>query len=249
LISDPFIEVDPGFLPMNTLGNLFNAANPTNGTQIETFESGTNLYVYTYATTNGQQWFLNGQENEGGTLSPGTPAWLYNPSSIAFTNIFIGISPVGSQLTNSVFVGTNYLASILPEFGTLSSNLDYNPNVGDVVSLWNPVSQSFFAYTNTVSGWLPSQPSINLGYGFILTTAYTNEWVESLSSCGPWDSFIVTANPLWTDTGLTVSNNATISITASGLWTGGQGWVGPQGLTSNDLPRVLFLTYSVAHHE
>jgi hypothetical protein len=41
---------------------------------------------------------------------------------------------------------------------------------------------------------------------------------------------VVTAYPLWTDTGLTVHSNDTVNFPATGTWTGGGGaWCGPEG--------------------
>lgn len=52
---------------------------------------------------------------------------------------------------------------------------------------------------------------------------------EQLASMPTIISISVPANPLWTDTGLTVSNGDTVTITASGTWNYGAGPLGPDG--------------------
>jgi hypothetical protein len=132
-------------------------------------------------------------------------------------------------------LGTNYLGSLLPLSGAISSSLQYAPNAGDVVHLWSAHGIQFFnSYTNTNStagGWSPSQPGISVGEGFILDAAQTNVWVQDAYPCVWATNFIilVPAYPLWTDTGLSVESNGTITIIASGSWSGGQGPVGPRG--------------------
>lgn len=62
-------------------------------------------------------------------------------------------------------------------------------------------------------------------------------------------SVTVTANPLWTDTGLAITNGQMVSITATGSWTTGIGGsVGPDGDGSPCCNWDLFLMNPPAAH-
>jgi len=55
---------------------------------------------------------------------------------------------------------------------------------------------------------------------------------QAISAASASSAIVVTANPLWTDTGLIINNGNIVSITASGTWNGGFGGdVGPDGGT------------------
>ena len=45
-------------------------------------------------------------------------------------------------------------------------------------------------------------------------------------------SFVVTSDPLWTDSGMTVSSGQVLTFTASGTWNWGGGDIGPDGSAS-----------------
>ena len=126
--------------------------------------------------------------------------------------------------------GTNFVSSIVPWAGLLHSNLGFNPNNGDQVLLWTGSGYSTNTYS-TSTGWSHSEPSLNVGEGFVLVTGQTNLWVQSLSACQS-GLFVVPANPLWTDTGLTVTSNQVVSFPAAGTWNGGCEPCGPSGLST-----------------
>jgi hypothetical protein len=73
-----------------------------------------------------------------------------------------------------------------------NSALNFPANHGDQVLLWiNGTNKSYF-YTNICGGtnygtnwsWCPSEPVLELGQGFILTTTNTNNaWVQSAAPC------------------------------------------------------------------
>jgi hypothetical protein len=100
-------------------------------------------------------------------------------------------------LTNYITSGTNFLGSMLPLSGGLSTELKFPASHGDQVQLWVHLtgttnSLETFSYTNICEGtnygtnwsWCPSEPVLQLGQGFILTTTNTNNvWVQSSLPC------------------------------------------------------------------
>jgi hypothetical protein len=183
------------------------------------------------------------QPNGDNTLLPGGAEFFVNPTSDAAMVPFTGLIAPGVS-TKVISPGTNFVSSIVPQAGRIHSDLGYNPNNGDKVLLWNRTNYS----TNTYSGstWSLGEPSLNIGQGFLLVASQSNSWVQNFSFCQT-NLFLVTANPLWTDTGIHVNSNDTVTFNASGTWTGGQGYVGPGGLADGSTD--LFLTNTVANHD
>ena len=88
---------------------------------------------------------------------------------------FAGLVAPGLS-TNVISPGTNFVSSIVPRAGLIQSNLGYTPNNGDQVLLWNGSNYS----TNTYSGgWSPTEPSLNIGEGFVLIASTANQWLEA----------------------------------------------------------------------
>jgi hypothetical protein len=115
------------------------------------------------------------------------------PSSIIVTNI--GLARDGAEfngtnyVTNYITSATNYLSSILPLAGRLSTDLGFPASHGDQVRFWtNGTNLASFTYTNNCAGtnwtWCPTEPVLGFGQGFILTTANTNNvWVQGMAPC------------------------------------------------------------------
>ncbi len=170
-------------------------------------------------------WLPNGNI----TLLPGHAEFFVNPTDEPITLPFAGLMAQGVS-TNVISRGTNFVSSIVPQAGRIHSDLGYNPNNGDKVLLWKGSNYSTNTYT-IAGGWNPSEPSVNIGQGFVLVASQTNSWVENFSACQP-GFVIVPAYPLWTDTGIHVNSNDIVSFPATnGTWTGdnGQAWWGPGG--------------------
>jgi hypothetical protein len=181
--------------------------------------------------------FLGGwQPNGDNTLLPGGSVFFVNPTN-SITVPFAGlIAPgVSSKVIN---IGTNFVSSMIPMAGGVKSVLGYEPNNGDKVLLWTGASYSTYTYSG---GWSPSEPSVNLGEGFVIVATNTNLWTQSFSACQP-GLFVVTANPLWTDTGLMLTDGQKVIFNASGSWNGDiheEPWCGPGGLSTGSLDPFL----------
>ena len=180
----------------------------------------TNTYYVAY-----DFWSPNGDA----TLLPGEAAFFINPTSSSVTIPFAGLVLQG-QSANAIVPGINYISSILPMAGRIHSDLCYNPNVDDKVLFWTGTGFS----TNTYNGstWSLGEPVLGVGQGFVLVASKTNNWVTNFSACQPGLFCIVTANPLWTDTGIHINPGDLVSFLANGSWNGGAGQCGPCGLPS-----------------
>jgi outer membrane protein assembly factor BamB len=157
-------------------------------------------------------------------LLPGEAAFITNATELTIP--FVGLVLQGVS-ANPIVAGTNYVSSIVPQAGRIQSDLRYIPNTNDQVLLWT--GNTFSSHTYTGSNWSGGEPVLGVGQGFVLVASQTNIWVQSFSACQP-GVFVVTANPLWTDTGLTVTNGQTVYFSAAGTWNGGAGDCGPGGL-------------------
>ena len=170
--------------------SLLPAATVTSNVEVEEW-NGSGLNVY---TNNGSQWFLNGNVNGDAPLLPGQRALIINAtgSSITLTNMGVardGVEISGTNyVTNYITGPTNYLASMLPLSGGLSSALSFPVSDGDRVILWSNGTNQTFTYTNSPGtnwAWHPSEPVLGeRGEGFILITTNVNtNWVQSQLPC------------------------------------------------------------------
>jgi hypothetical protein len=179
LVASPFDA------PVNTLNGLFNPMPdgtylPTNA-QIQVQNPGT--WTFTTYTWSGSSWSSGGDSL---TLSPGQGFWITNTSPSQITVTFAGLVRQGS-LTNSVPNYESIYSSQVPQAGLLQTQLNYTPNSGDTVYVWNGVNYNTYTYAppkgqqNPV--WSPSEPSIALAQSFVLQPAGTNQWVRSFTTC------------------------------------------------------------------
>jgi hypothetical protein len=232
LIADQLYQINDSVSPQNSANGWFEFLQNNsytefpNNAQIMQW-NGQSFNTNTFVTA-GPGWQSNGDN----TLLPGQAEFFVNPTSSSITVPFTGLIAQGG-ITKVISPGINFVSSIVPEGGLIHSKLGYNPNNDDKVLFWNGTNYT----TNTYSGgaWsLGEEPSLKIGEGFVLDASQSNNWVEAFSPCTP-GLFVVTANPLWTDTGLHVNSNDTVIFTnVTGTWTGdGETWWGPGGNGTN----------------
>jgi outer membrane protein assembly factor BamB len=233
LIADQLYQVSHADWPQNTAqgysdflyNNTYLCPVPYNLQFLEW--NGTGFDTNTYNQGTGF-WQTNGDD----TLLPGEAVFFVNSNNSPITLPFAGLIPPG-LVTNVVPPGTHLVSSILPQAGLLHSNLNYSPNNGDTVGLWTGSGYSYHTYSASSGTWSGGEPSLKVGEGFLLTNGQTNVWIQGLSACQP-GTIVVTANPVWTDTGYTVTNGDTVIFpvpgSGYGTWTGdGQNYYGPSG--------------------
>ena len=192
VIADPLYQIDASIVvgeAPNTLQTLMDSStNAFVGIEVDEWNGG----GFDAYTNDGNYWYLNGNLNGDGPLRPGQSAQIVNNNTNSITVSFVGLVRDGVDMegtnfvTNYIAARTNYLASILPLAGHLSTDLNFPASHRDHVELWsNGISLSF---TNLPSGtnwaWSPSEPILGVGQGFILITGNTNNaWVQFVAPC------------------------------------------------------------------
>ena len=242
LIANPLYQINDHQYPQNTANGWLVFLNDNSySLPDQSLIMNWNGLGFNVETFNPQlpAWLPDGDN----TLLPGGAEFFVNPTANAITMPFAGLIAPGVS-TKEISPGINFVSSMIPQAGRIHSDLGYNPNTGDKVLLWTGHSYSTNTYTG--GGWTPSEPSISVGEGFVLVASQSNSWAENFSACQS-GLFVVTANPLWTDTGIHVNSNDMVSFAATGSWTGdGSTWVGPGGLTLPETAGDLFLTNTLA---
>jgi hypothetical protein len=119
------------------------------------------------------------------TMNPGEAVFIYNPYGTNITLTFVGTVLQGG-LTNSLNQNFNLVSSIVPQSGTLDTQLGIVPNVGDIVFTYDSVNgYSIFDQSSTdPSGWASGvHPSVNVGQGFFYYTANASglSWIRNFN--------------------------------------------------------------------
>jgi hypothetical protein len=186
-IADPFIDVSDGDYgnpnntnsnPVNTVGTLFRQGCTTQPLPENTIVTGFTSQGFLSETNLGNIWVPDGVVS----INPSAGVIVSNGSTSSTLQWVVGV--VRPSVTNQIPAGKSYLASGLPESGGITSVLGLSGlSSGDMLSLWNNATSSFVTYTNTGSGWTPSEPTVGLCEGFILNCAVAHTWTQSQSPC------------------------------------------------------------------
>ncbi len=234
LIANQLYQINDTEYPQNTASGL-NAFMQYSGYSFPFFPDKSLIMAWNGQGFDTNTYYGNGlgwQPNGDDTLLPGQAEFFVNPANYPTTVPFAGLIAQGT-ITNVIHPGTNFVSSILPQGGRIHSDLGYNPNDGERVMLWSGSDYSSHVYSASTDTWNGGEPTIAVGQGFLLVASNANLWVQSLSACQP-EPLIVPANPLWTDTGIRVNSNDTVTLSnLSGTWNGYNGWFGPAGNGTN----------------
>ncbi len=245
LIANPFQQADDSQNPQNSAAGWFKflQQNLTNTPvlpygSILTEWNGVNFVGETNLATQ-VGWFPNGDN----LMVPGRSAFFINPTN-SFSVPFAGWMPQ-QTISKSIVAGENYVSSLVAIAGHVQTDLGYNPNSGDKVLLWNGTNFTTNTYTYP-TGWSPSEPYIKIGEGFVILAVQSNIWTKTLSTCP--DTFVVPANPLWTDSGATVVSNNLVIFVSTNTWSGenGQYW-NANGIPGGGDGTDVFLTDTIAN--
>lgn len=247
LVSNPFYQVNDyqfnSYYPQNTAQG-FTTLMANSG--FDALPQDVEIRKWNGAAFDSVSWDqVRGAWNPNGDMSllPGQSFFLINPSTNSITVPFAGNLAPGTS-TNRISVGTNYLSALFPKAGRISTDLGFIPNDGDQVILLR-TNGSFTSSYSSSTGWSPSEPSIAIAEGFVLNTTQSNNWISYSLECSSTNLITVTANPVWTDTGLMVTNLDTVSCTAYGGWYGGNGACGPEGQVNDPDTFVLAPQFSL----
>jgi hypothetical protein len=112
------------------------------------------------------------------TVNPGEAFWVYNPAFREITVTFAGEVLQGT-LINPLEGGNNFVGSMVPRSGTMSQ-LAFPPEPGDIVYVWDASTQSFrcSVYDDLINDWLPAEPHVGTGQGFIVWKNAPIDWVQ-----------------------------------------------------------------------
>jgi hypothetical protein len=167
----------------NTIVNVFSNNLPVNS-QIYSW-NGSSFDISAFTANRAgtaTNWTLNF------TLNPGQGFWLSIPAG-AFGGGASNVTVVGNVLQGTLVNpyipaggGFSLVSSMPPLAGGLTSNLVYNPQLNDQVYLWNGTGYDIFSYTvnrtGTLTNWNPSEPQINVGQGFWLSSGAGATWTN-----------------------------------------------------------------------
>ena len=110
-------------------------------------------------------------------LPLGEGFFIWTPTNWIAT--FVGEVEQGS-LINPLLANYSLKASIVPQAGLLQTDLFFPPYAGDQVWRWVTPAFSPYSYDASNVAWVPSEPRLNVGEGFILYRspgeATTNHW-------------------------------------------------------------------------
>ena len=163
----------------NVNANYVLTGSPADGSLLYRFDPANQTY-YDAATYIAQLgWYpKSGDLNDPVLDLPlGEGFFIWTPTNWIAT--FVGEVEQGS-LINPLLANYSLKASIVPQAGLLQTDLFFPPYVGDQV--WRWVAPAFSPYTYDASNvaWVPSEPRLNVGEGFILYRspgeATTNHW-------------------------------------------------------------------------
>jgi hypothetical protein len=167
--------------PTNTLDGLFNPTMPDGsslpvGTMIQKWNAVAQAYS-SYIWTNSQWIDTNGYPAGNVTLNPGEGAFLLNPTNNLLTVTFAGLVPAGNLSIPLATEQNSMASSMVPQAGGLATALDYAPNVGDTVLIWNGYNYNSYNYTNGGTNyWFPSEPVLNVGQAVFIEPSSNNVW-------------------------------------------------------------------------
>jgi hypothetical protein len=173
----------------NLLANQLNQTNlnanyvltgfPADGSLLYRFDPVNQTY-YDAATYFAQLgWYLkSGDLNDPVLDLPlGEGFFIWTPTNWIAT--FFGEVEQGS-LINPLLANYSLKASIVPQAGLLQTDLFFPPYAGDQVWRWVTPAFSPYSYDASNVAWVPSEPRLNVGEGFILYRspgeATTNHW-------------------------------------------------------------------------
>ncbi len=119
-------------------------------------------------------------------LNPGAGFFVYNPgpaTNITEVGNVIQGTNANPQLVSS---GFSLLGGVSPVAGDLQTNLNYSPNLGDQVYVYNGSGYTVYSFVvpprKTQAVWSPGTPQISIGQGFFLeTTNSSPNWTEILN--------------------------------------------------------------------
>ncbi len=155
----------------NTIQGILPYASVPDGTMLMKYNGSWQFYV----TDDGYPWNPDGE----GTLNPGEGVFWRSP--VLTTLTFIGEVPQGT-LTNTLPIGAYAVrSSMVPQAGGATTILGIPAEDGDQLQVYRNGSYQAFSYDALEPGWLPTEPSIEIGEAFWYRkapTAISSQWIR-----------------------------------------------------------------------
>jgi hypothetical protein len=175
------VVVKPGF---NLAANQLNAADASVAAVLAGVPGGTTVYKFDPETgyaINSYDADFEEWDNPAMTLSPGEGFWLLNPGSADFTVTFVGEVPQGS-LSMPLAMGFNLVSSMVPQAGTVGTDLGMPVGGGDTVYTFDPATGYFISsYDADFEEWDNGEPEVTVGEGFWVLKAAAANWDRDFS--------------------------------------------------------------------
>jgi hypothetical protein len=166
--------------------------NVASGTTVLVFNgTGYDGLLYAPLTRNGAPvWNLNGTPVPNYPLNVGEGFWIQD---LTDTNLLETGTVMQGTLTNEyVMPGGDYalLSSQVPLSGGITTALNYQPNNGDTLLIYNGTGYNGYQYAPLTRNGSPvwnlngvaAEPQISVGQGFWLQPAATTNWVETFTA-------------------------------------------------------------------
>jgi hypothetical protein len=143
MVANPFVNAT------NTLNALLPPSSmPNNGAGVTIYKFTAGSFEVHNIDEFDPQWFDGNAQPSGDTavLVFGDGAFLYNPG-VAFTQTWVGEVAQGTPLQTTVPSGFSIKSSKVPQSGKVTTDLNYQPGLGDSIQKFNSGSQAFEVFT------------------------------------------------------------------------------------------------------
>jgi hypothetical protein len=175
------LDVQPGnnllvnqlFTPLGTVGDMLSGQGLPDGCAVTVVNPNGKYEVNRYT-------MASGWTNPDMEIPVGHGFIFHNSSNALIKLVLVGSVFFGTY-TNAIPAGTSLCGSVLPQAGLLHTDLGFPAANGDVVRLYSPVEGLLQSFTNTSSGWRPTEPEIGVGQAFWVDKMAATNWVRFFS--------------------------------------------------------------------
>lgn len=116
-------------------------------------------------------------------LVPGEGAIFFNPNSDCITLNFIG-DVVQGNFSTPIPSGFSIRSSMIPQPGTLHTDLGFPASEGDVIHLFDRDQQKYVLYPYDSAAWASNPPIVSVGESFWAAKKTPKNWIGGLSGRG-----------------------------------------------------------------
>jgi len=162
----------------NNVNTVFSNSLPS-GSTVYAFSGG--AYANPAASYSTKGGWGGGVAAVNAALQPGGGVFVNVPSAVTVTAVG---NVLQGALSQAYVAGFTMLSSKVPQTGLLQTDLGYVPASGDLIYKFNAAGQTYNNPANSYStkgGWAPSQPTINVGEAFFLSSSAGGTWTRNFT--------------------------------------------------------------------